>query len=635
MVHAHYAVPAADALLRTRDRTPMVVSVHGGDVFHTARTPAGRARVEHAFRAARIVLANSMGIERACRDLGARTTRVVHLGTDLIPMERRPPAAPTLVTVGQLIARKRQADVLRAMWILRDRRPDLRYRIIGDGPERDALALPARQLGLEDRVEFTGPLPHAEALRRGRDAAIFVMPSTDEAFGVAYVEAMAAGLPAIGSRGEPGPEDIASLGDGMRLVPPADPEALAPRSTTCSMPTGARGSARPPSDRGRALHLGRLRRRDGRRLRGGHAAVSATRGPSCSSPTTSPRIARARSRRCTQRENVELALFGGRSHHATAAVEDPGVPHRAVSQREIYDAGRFRPLPRGRWPGPPGRIALPAAYAGARRARVPFVLWTALWAHPRTAACTVAGAPLLRTIYRRADATRHLRPARERVRRRARRPQRPRRAPGGRRRVLVGGRRPGDRARHPPDAPLRRVPSAAPRARRASPCCTGAWRCPGSDHPRGAHARRGNGEPGRPATARASTGRPPDPIAVRNFYAGADVLVMPAIATRDFLEPWGLVANEAMHQRLPVIATTAVGAAAGGLVRHERNGLVVPAGDAAALAGALRTLREDPALRARLGADAAQDVAAFTFDAWAAGVSSALVSVGAGQEGDR
>jgi teichuronic acid biosynthesis glycosyltransferase TuaC len=149
------------------------------------------------------------------------------LGTDLVPIERRPPERPTLVTVGQLIARKRQADVMRAMWILRDRRPDLRYRVIGDGPERDSLAALARQLGLQERVEFTGRLDHEEALRRGRDASVFVMPSTDEAFGVAYVEAMAAGLPAIGARGEPGPEDIARLGHGMRLVPPADPEALA------------------------------------------------------------------------------------------------------------------------------------------------------------------------------------------------------------------------------------------------------------------------------------------------------------------------------------------------------------------------------------------------------------------------
>jgi teichuronic acid biosynthesis glycosyltransferase TuaC len=227
LVHAHYAVPAADAVLRTRERAPLVISEHGGDVFHTARLPAGRTRVERAFAAARLVLANSLGIERACRDLGARRTEVVHLGTDLTPMERRPPAAPTLVTVGQLIKRKRQADVLRAMWILRERRPDLRYRLIGDGPERDSLALLARQLDLSDRVEFTGPLPHDEALRRGRDASVFVMPSTDEAFGVAYVEAMAAGLPAIGARGEPGPEDIARLGHGMRLVPPGDPEALA------------------------------------------------------------------------------------------------------------------------------------------------------------------------------------------------------------------------------------------------------------------------------------------------------------------------------------------------------------------------------------------------------------------------
>ena len=227
LVHAHYAIPAADAVLRAREKAPLVISEHGGDVFHTARLPAGRERVRHAFSAARLVLANSLGIEDACHRLGAHRTRVVHLGTDLTPMERRPPARPTLVTVGQLIARKRQADVLRAMWVLRDRHPDLRYRLIGDGPERDRLAHLARELGLAERVEFTGALPHEEALRRGRDATVFVMPSTDEAFGVAYVEAMAAGLPAIGARGEPGPEDIARVGHGMRLVPPGDPEALA------------------------------------------------------------------------------------------------------------------------------------------------------------------------------------------------------------------------------------------------------------------------------------------------------------------------------------------------------------------------------------------------------------------------
>ena len=77
-----------------------------------------------------------------------------------------------------------------------------------------------------------------------------------------------------------------------------------------------------------------------------------------------------------------------------------------------------------------------------------------------------------------------------------------------------------------------------------------------------------------------------------------------------------------------MIATDAVGAAAGGLVRHEQTGLVVPAGDAGALAAALRRLHDDPALRTRLGAAARAAVRAYTHAAWAAGVSRALAAVG-------
>jgi len=105
--------------------------------------------------------------------------------------------------------------------------PDLRYLVVGDGPEREPLRRLAGELGLDGRVELAGQLPHAEALARARGCDLFVMPSVDEAFGVAYVEAMAAGLPAVGTRGEPGPEEIGSVGPGLRLVPPGDIEALA------------------------------------------------------------------------------------------------------------------------------------------------------------------------------------------------------------------------------------------------------------------------------------------------------------------------------------------------------------------------------------------------------------------------
>jgi teichuronic acid biosynthesis glycosyltransferase TuaC len=228
LVHAHNAVPAADAVLRARIGAPLVVSVHGGDVFYTApRYPAGARAVRRALDAARLVLANSAGIEEDAGRLGARATRVVHLGTDVPEQLAHRRTVPTLVTVGHLVARKRHADVVRALWLLRDRHPQLRYLVIGDGPEREPLTRLATELGVADRVELAGQLRNDEARARAATAHIFVMPSVDEAFGVAYVEAMAAGVPAIGTRGEPGPEEIAASGGGLLLLPPGDVEALA------------------------------------------------------------------------------------------------------------------------------------------------------------------------------------------------------------------------------------------------------------------------------------------------------------------------------------------------------------------------------------------------------------------------
>ena len=81
---------------------------------------------------------------------------------------------------------------------------------------------------------------------------------------------------------------------------------------------------------------------------------------------------------------------------------------------------------------------------------------------------------------------------------------------------------------------------------------------------------------------------------VARLYAAADVFVLPS--TR---EPYGTVYGEAMAAGLPV-----VGWAAGNLpflAAHEREGLIVPTGDVAALAAALQRLADDPSLRRRLG----------------------------------
>jgi teichuronic acid biosynthesis glycosyltransferase TuaC len=217
VVHAHYAVPTADAVLRSRLAAPLVVSVHGGDVLWTARhSERGREAVTRALTAAELVLANSAGTAARSEALGARATRVVHLGTDLPPQPAERHAQSTIVTVGHLVARKRHGDVLRALVELEG----VRYVIVGDGPERGRLEALARELGVAERTSLLGALPHDRALEEARRAHAFVLPSVDEAFGVAYVEAMAGWVPAVGLCGEDGPEEVAAAGGGIALAEP-------------------------------------------------------------------------------------------------------------------------------------------------------------------------------------------------------------------------------------------------------------------------------------------------------------------------------------------------------------------------------------------------------------------------------
>ena len=232
LVHAHYALPAGGAARAfcLRRRVPLVVSVHGGDLLGEAveQAPA-RQRIGQVLAGSAGVLCNSRATLEGAAALAGTSghMRVVHLGAT-------PPASPahrrterTVATLAHLVARKRHGDVLRAVRLLAPTLPDLRLLVIGDGPERAPLAALAERLGVAERVEWAGQLAPDEALRRLAGCHLMAMPSVDEAYGVAYVEALACGVPALGCRGEGGPEEIAALGEGMLLVPPADVEALA------------------------------------------------------------------------------------------------------------------------------------------------------------------------------------------------------------------------------------------------------------------------------------------------------------------------------------------------------------------------------------------------------------------------
>jgi glycosyltransferase involved in cell wall biosynthesis len=338
--------------------------------------------------------------------------------------------------------------------------------------------------------------------------------------------------------------------------------------------------------------------------------------------------------RLHERERIELATFGGRSRHGGAMpAGELSVPHRRVDPGRLLalaasGAHRAVVLPTG------GRLALLAGWAGARRARAPVILWASLWAHPRSAAHALSYPPL-RRLYRSADALVTYGPHVSAYV-----------AARGARNIHVARQAVDNAFWSSPDARGERSQAArlagvrflfAGRGEREKgvEVLRAAWRESGLRPPQAALILAG---PGR-ASARPGDADegilsldPLSPAELRDLYAACHVLVVPSIATRTFREPWGLVVNEAMNRGLAVVASQAVGAAAGGLVRDGETGLLVAPGDDRALVGALARLAVDAQLRARLGAAGREAVGAYDADAWAQGFSAALAGLGLSQE---
>jgi glycosyltransferase involved in cell wall biosynthesis len=202
------------------------VSVHGGDVIVPALAEPSR----RPLREAAVVICNSRGSLKRAAALAGRDEhmRVVHLGTDIpaeLP-EKHP--HPTIATLANVDPRKRHADVLEALALLP---PETTWTVIGDGPALPGLKQLAREHGLSERITFAGRLPPRAAHDELARAHVMALPSEDEAFGVAYIEALAHGVPAIGCEGESGPQEIAELSRAMLLTARREPEALAARIT--------------------------------------------------------------------------------------------------------------------------------------------------------------------------------------------------------------------------------------------------------------------------------------------------------------------------------------------------------------------------------------------------------------------
>jgi glycosyltransferase involved in cell wall biosynthesis len=241
LVYATWAYPDGWAAVRLARRAglPVVVQVHGSDVLLMTRHPGRRKLTFDALRAADGVVAVSRDLARRVTEAGVNPDRVrvvyggvdpavFHPGTQADARRRigfAGDGGPLILFVGNLVGVKGIDVLIDACGQLARAGERVQCRVIGQGPLAGPLQARVERLGLRDRVTLLGAKPQSELADWYRAADVFVLPSHSEGVPNVLLEASACGTPCVATRVGGIPE-ISDRGD-IRLVPPADPAALA------------------------------------------------------------------------------------------------------------------------------------------------------------------------------------------------------------------------------------------------------------------------------------------------------------------------------------------------------------------------------------------------------------------------
>lgn len=223
IVHLHtFDGRSIRCVIRQGSRAPILKHVHG-EILKSEYGDNVRALARHADA----VVVVSQAIARQIPDVD---TFVVHAG---VAPSSEPEATPQQLsanivvgTACRLVPAKGVQDLIQAVAMLSPDIPQLRLEIAGRGPYQTELMNEARRLGIDKTIRFLGWQQQLGPCFRNWD--IFVLPSHDEGFGMAVLEAMAGGLPVIGT-GVGGLPELIEEGRTGFIVLPSNPVDLAER----------------------------------------------------------------------------------------------------------------------------------------------------------------------------------------------------------------------------------------------------------------------------------------------------------------------------------------------------------------------------------------------------------------------
>jgi glycosyltransferase involved in cell wall biosynthesis len=207
VVHVHdwFGAVGGTELARRLGR-PLVITIHSTEYDRSLGHPNApiREREEFGIRAADRVIAVSQHLGRQLVEkYGARPERLRVVYNAVRPTPRLEPVASAgriVLCLGRLTATKGVDTFLRAAARVAPAFPDALFVVAGEGPEYPRLIDLAVHLGVGDQVLFLGHVTEEERLSLLASASVFVLPSVVEPFGIAALEAMAAGVPVILSR---------------------------------------------------------------------------------------------------------------------------------------------------------------------------------------------------------------------------------------------------------------------------------------------------------------------------------------------------------------------------------------------------------------------------------------------------